>query len=78
MHCLLVKVTFLTVHAEDICDNLPKLHDFTMYRLLVEAKFLRYMCCLLGVGDTKMTFCERQSTQSLTTEHNRIARNNMQ
>ena len=39
MYCLLVEVTFLTVHAEDMCDNLPKLHDFTLHRLLVEAKF---------------------------------------
>ena len=76
MHCLLVEATFLTVHPEDMCDNLPKLHDFTLHRLLVEAKFVRYMCCMLGVGDTKMMFCERQSTRSLTTEHNGIARNN--
>jgi len=39
MHCLLVEVAFLTVHAEDGCDNLPKLHDFILHRLLVEAKF---------------------------------------
>ena len=38
MHCLLVEVTFLTVYVEDRCDNLPKLHNFTLRRLLVEAK----------------------------------------
>ena len=41
MHCLLVETTFLIIHAEDMWDNLPKLHDFTLHRLLVEAKFLR-------------------------------------
>ena len=39
--------TLLTVHAGDMCDNLSKLHDFTLHRLLVEAKFLLYMHCLL-------------------------------
>ena len=40
VHCLLVEAAFLTVHAEHGCDNLSKLHDFILYRLLVEAKFL--------------------------------------
>ena len=40
VHCLLVEAAFLTVHAEDGCDNLPKLNDFTLHRLLVEAKVL--------------------------------------
>ena len=40
MHCLLVEAAFLTVHAGDGCDNLSKLHDFTLHRLLVEIKFL--------------------------------------
>ena len=39
-YCLLVEVIFLTVHAEARCDNLPKLHDFTLHCLLVEATFL--------------------------------------
>ena len=53
MHCLLVEATFLTVYAEDMCNNLPKLHDFSQHRQLVEAKFLRYMRCMLGVGARK-------------------------
>ena len=40
MHCLLVEVTFLIVYAEDRCDNLPKLHNFILHRLLVDAKVL--------------------------------------
>ena len=40
MHCLLAEITFLTVHGGDTCDNLSKLHDFTLHRLLVKAKFL--------------------------------------
>ena len=36
----LVEVTFLIVYAEDRCDNLPKLHNFTLHRLLVDVKLL--------------------------------------
>ena len=35
VHYLLLEAAFLTVYAEDGCDNLSKLHDFTLHRLLV-------------------------------------------
>ena len=50
VHCLLVEAAFLTIHAGDGCDNLSKLHDFTLHRLLVEAKFPKHEFMYMKVG----------------------------
>ena len=63
MHCLLVEVTFLTVHAEHRCDNLPKLHDFTLHRLLVKVKFLRAHA--LPAGGSHISYGARDNLPKL-------------
>ena len=61
MHCLLVEAAFLTVHAEDGCDNLSKLHDFKLHRLLVKVKFLTAHA--LPAGGSHISYCTRKCTK---------------
>ena len=58
MDCLLVEATFLTVHAGDWCDNLSKLYDFTLHRLLVKVKFLTARA--LSTGGSHISYCKRR------------------
>ena len=67
VYCLLVETAFLIVHAGDGCDNLSKLHDFTLHRLLVKAKFLTARALLAGGSRISDCTCRRRLQQPVKT-----------